>query len=163
MFTMFKLDLHVCLSFFSELMNLSKITGWISPERRDIFTFSDGNMDDLNILGYKGAMLCELKLIKVPVPEGFIISCDACTDYLVGFGCFEQPGSAVLAPQLSPHLCSEISQHIHQLEKVTGSFFGIANVGQNVALPTINTPLLISIRVSTNIAVEGEICFDQFD
>ena len=137
-------------------MALSKLTEWIAPGKKCIYNFSEGCLDDRSILGYKGAMLCEMRRIKVPIPDGFIVSSDACTDYLFGEG-DEKPSRIKHTAQLPIHLCSDIHKHIHKLEKSSGKLFGVAPVEPKTAIPPINTPLLLSIRVSTRIPLKGKV------
>ena len=46
-----------------------------------VYSFKEGNKDMRNILGGKGANLCEMAKIGLPVPNGFIVSTDACNNY----------------------------------------------------------------------------------
>lgn len=131
-------------------MALSKLAEWITPGKKLVYNFSDGSLDDRNLLGYKGALLCEMKRIKIPVPDGFIVSTDACTDFLYGVE-DGKPSRMKHSTQLPLQLCSEITKHIHELEKDSGKVFGIGS-----SCTAIDTPLLISLRVSTKIPLKGK-------
>jgi len=140
-------------------MALSKLTEWMTPGKKFVYDFSEGSLDDRSLLGYKGAMLCEMRRINVPIPDGFIVSSDACTDYLFGEGDGKPSRIKSTSAALPLHLCSEVNKHIHELEKSSGKLFGIGGVEPKTApsAATVSTPLLLSIRVSTKFSLKGKL------
>ena len=46
-----------------------------------VYSFNEGNKDMRSLLGGKGANLCEMTKLGLPVPKGFIVTTEACTDY----------------------------------------------------------------------------------
>eukprot|EP01041_Mallomonas_annulata_P008833 gene8833-18295_t len=115
---------------------LSRLAFWAShPDKKRVFGFKEGNIDDANLLGQKGANLCELYKMGLPVPNGFIITSEACSE-------FYHSGNI-----MSEDLLNEYIRHIHQIERKTGRIFG----GTDVLTP----PLLVSIRSSTSVRCPG--------
>jgi pyruvate, orthophosphate dikinase len=96
-----------------------------------IFPFHSGDGKNKRLLGGKGAGLCEMTQIGLPVPPGFVISTEACIAYLAH-------------DRLPDGLMDAVMVAIHALEHSTGKGFGDA---QN--------PLLISVRSGSAISMPG--------
>ena len=88
-----------------------------------VYTFKEGNMTMRNLLGGKGANLAEMTEIGLPVPQGFTITTEACTQY------YED------GKQINPEIQAQIMEYIEKMEKITGKKFG-----------DLENPLLVSVR-----------------
>jgi pyruvate,orthophosphate dikinase len=97
-----------------------------------IYFFDEGNGKDKKLLGGKGAGLCEMTRLGLPVPPGFVISTQACKLF---FG----NGS-----HLPEGLMDDVNAHMHKLESLTGKKFGGAS-----------NPLLVSVRSGSAISMPG--------
>ncbi len=98
---------------------------------RFIYPFKDGNKDMKNILGGKGANLCEMSKIGLPVPPGFILGTKACMAFYKNKQILEKG------------MIEEIINGLNELENQTGKSFG----GQK--------PLLLSIRSGAPVSMPG--------
>jgi len=98
-----------------------------------VFSFEEGDGKNKKLLGGKGANLCEMTQIGLPVPPGFVISTEACLSYLAQ----DKRG-------LQPELMEQIREAMAELEKKTGKGFGN---------PT--DPLLVSVRSGAAISMPG--------
>lgn len=98
---------------------------------RYIYSFHDGDGKNKVLLGGKGANLCEMTQIGLNVPPGFVITTEACLDYLKNH-------------QLPDGLMDDVKLHIHEIEQSTGKRFG-ASVH----------PLLVSVRSGSAISMPG--------
>ena len=76
-----------------------------------VYSFNEGNGSMREVLGGKGANLCEMINLGLPVPKGFIVSTDACIDYYKN------------NMNISPLIVSQIEEKISNLEKETGKRF----------------------------------------
>ncbi len=85
-----------------------------------------------NILGGKGAGLAEMTAAGMPVPQGFTITTDACTQYYTD------------GRQINEKIQNDIFEHMKGLEKITGKTFG-----------DINNPLLVSVRSGARQSMPG--------
>ncbi|MFI3297417.1 MAG: pyruvate, phosphate dikinase [bacterium] len=94
---------------------------------------AEGGADDRNLLGGKGANLCEMNLIGVPVPPGFTITTEVCTEY------FEHGKEAVVAA-----LKAEVEAAIANVEVLMNSKFG-----------DVSNPLLVSVRSGSRASMPG--------
>ena len=99
---------------------------------KDIYAFEDGSGKSKKLLGGKGAGLCEMTRLKLPVPPGFIITTQVCDVYY-------QNGK-----KLPDGLMSKVRKHIAKLEKKTGKGWG-----------SKTNPLLISVRSGAAISMPG--------
>ncbi len=97
-----------------------------------VYLFSEGNKDMRDLLGGKGANLAEMTNIGMPVPRGFTITTEACTNY------YEQKET------ISEEITNEILSKVEELEKMTGKTFGDK---QN--------PLLVSVRSGARASMPG--------
>jgi len=96
------------------------------------YLFTEGNANMREILGGKGANLAEMTNIGLPVPQGFTISTEACTQY------YED------GRQINPEIMAEIMEYIEKMEGVTGKKFG-----------DLENPLLVSVRSGARASMPG--------
>ncbi len=96
------------------------------------YLFTEGNATMREILGGKGANLAEMTNIGLPVPQGFTISTEACTQY------YED------GRQINPSIQAEIMDYIDKMEKITGKKFGDKE-----------NPLLVSVRSGARASMPG--------
>jgi len=96
------------------------------------YLFTEGNADMRELLGGKGANLAEMTNIGLPVPQGFTISTEACTQY------YED------GKQINPEIMAEIMEYIEKMEKITGKKFG-----------DHENPLLVSVRSGARASMPG--------
>ena len=99
--------------------------------KKYVYAFSEGDGHNKHLLGGKGANLCEMTQIGLNVPPGFVITTEACLEYLEN-------------RQLPASLLQEVHQHITQLERQTGNTFG-----------GTDQPLLVSVRSGSAISMPG--------
>lgn len=97
-----------------------------------VYSFKDGNKNMRDSLGGKGANLCEMTNIGLPVPSGFIVSTKACLRY------YEDNFT------INDKILSEIDNHIKELEKESSKNFGDPN-----------KPLLVSVRSGARVSMPG--------
>ena len=95
------------------------------------YLFSEGNANMRELLGGKGANLAEMTNIGLPVPQGFTITTEACTQY------YENNG-------ISDEIMSEINEYIVKMEEITGKKFGDKE-----------NPLLVSVRSGARASMPG--------
>ena len=96
------------------------------------YLFTEGNANMRELLGGKGANLAEMTNIGLPVPQGFTISTEACTQY------YED------GRQINPEIQAEINEYIVKMEEVTGKKFG-----------DLENPLLVSVRSGARASMPG--------
>ncbi len=96
------------------------------------YLFTEGNANMREILGGKGANLAEMTGMGLPVPQGFTISTEACTQY------YED------GRQINAEILAEIMEYIEKMEKVTGKKFG-----------DLENPLLVSVRSGARASMPG--------
>ncbi len=96
------------------------------------YLFSEGNANMRELLGGKGANLAEMTNIGLPVPQGFTISTEACTQY------YED------GKKINPSIEAEIMEYIEKMEKITGKKFG-----------DHENPLLVSVRSGARASMPG--------
>ena len=96
------------------------------------YLFSEGNADMRELLGGKGANLAEMTNIGLPVPQGFTITTEACTQY------YED------GRDINSSIMSEITEYIGKMEKITGKKFG-----------DTKNPLLVSVRSGARASMPG--------
>ena len=95
------------------------------------YLFSEGNANMRELLGGKGANLAEMTNIGLPVPQGFTITTEACTQY------YEDGG-------ISDAIMAEINEYIVKMEGITGKKFGDKE-----------NPLLVSVRSGARASMPG--------
>ena len=76
------------------------------------YLFTEGNAGMRELLGGKGANLAEMTNIGLPVPQGFTITTEACTQY------YED------GQKINDEICAEIMEYIEKMEGITGKKFG---------------------------------------
>ena len=96
------------------------------------YLFTEGNANMRELLGGKGANLAEMTNIGLPVPQGFTITTEACTQY------YED------GQKINDAIVAEIMEYIEKMEQITGKKFGDA---QN--------PLLVSVRSGARASMPG--------
>src|SRR5574344_2692242 len=97
-----------------------------------VYLFKEGNADMRNLLGGKGANLAEMTNIGLPVPQGFTITTEACTQY------YED------GKEINSEIQSQINEHIAKMEEITGKKFGDKE-----------NPLLVSVRSGARASMHG--------
>ncbi|MCR4877470.1 MAG: pyruvate, phosphate dikinase [Clostridiales bacterium] len=100
--------------------------------KKYLYLFSEGNAQMRELLGGKGANLAEMTNIGLPVPQGFTISTEACTQY------YED------GRQINDEIQAQIMEYIEKMEKINGKKFGDR---QN--------PLLVSVRSGARASMPG--------
>ena len=96
------------------------------------YLFSEGNADMRELLGGKGANLAEMTGMGLPVPQGFTISTEACTQY------YEDDR------KINEGIMAEINEYITKMEEITGKKFGDKE-----------NPLLVSVRSGARASMPG--------
>ena len=96
------------------------------------YLFTEGNANMRELLGGKGANLAEMTNIGLPVPQGFTITTEACTQY------YED------GKQINPTIMAEIMEYIEKMESITGKKFG-----------DLENPLLVSVRSGARASMPG--------
>ena len=97
-----------------------------------VYLFTEGNADMRNLLGGKGANLAEMTNLGLPVPQGFTITTEACTQY------YED------GRQINDEIMGQIMEHISKMEEITGKKFGDKE-----------NPLLVSVRSGARASMPG--------
>ena len=97
-----------------------------------VYLFSEGNADMRNLLGGKGANLAEMTNLGLPVPQGFTITTEACTQY------YED------GRQINDEIQGQIMEYIIKMEEITGKKFGDKE-----------NPLLVSVRSGARASMPG--------
>ena len=100
--------------------------------KKYVYLFSEGNANMRELLGGKGANLAEMTNLGLPVPQGFTISTEACTQY------YED------GREINPEIKAEITEYISKLEEITGKKFGDKE-----------NPLLVSVRSGARASMPG--------
>ena len=96
------------------------------------YLFTEGNATMRELLGGKGANLAEMTNIGLPVPQGFTITTEACTQYY-------EDGRTI-----NPDIMAEINEYIGKMEEITGKKFGDKE-----------NPLLVSVRSGARASMPG--------
>lgn len=97
-----------------------------------VYLFTEGNADMRNLLGGKGANLAEMTNIGLPVPQGFTITTEACTQY------YED------GREINDDIQKQINEYIVKMEEITGKKFGDKE-----------NPLLVSVRSGARASMPG--------
>ncbi len=101
-------------------------------QQKFVYQFKEGNGTMRELLGGKGANLAEMTSLNMPVPQGFIITTEACTKYY-------EDGEMIIPP-----IIKEIREHVALLEKETNKEFG-----------GLENPLLVSVRSGSRASMPG--------
>ena len=97
-----------------------------------VYLFKEGDASMRNLLGGKGANLAEMTKLGLPVPQGFTISTEACTQY------YED------GRQINDEIQAQINEAIVKMEEITGKKFG-----------DLENPLLVSVRSGARASMPG--------
>ena len=100
--------------------------------KKFVYLFSEGNGSMRELLGGKGTNLAEMTNLGMPVPQGFTITTEACTQYYAD------------GEQINEEIQSEIMQYVAKLEQITGKKFG-----------DLSNPLLVSVRSGARASMPG--------
>ena len=100
--------------------------------RKWVYLFTEGKAEMRELLGGKGANLAEMTNIGLPVPQGFTVTTEACTQY------YED------GKKINDEIISQIDEHIEKLEGITGKKFG-----------DHENPLLVSVRSGARASMPG--------
>ncbi|MBQ7480363.1 MAG: pyruvate, phosphate dikinase [Lachnospiraceae bacterium] len=100
--------------------------------RKWVYLFSEGSADMRNLLGGKGANLAEMTNLGLPVPQGFTITTEACTQY------YED------GREINAEIRAQIDEYILKMEEITGKKFGDKE-----------NPLLVSVRSGARASMPG--------
>jgi pyruvate,orthophosphate dikinase len=100
--------------------------------RKWVYLFTEGNASMKNLLGGKGANLAEMTNLGLPVPQGFTITTEACTQY------YED------GEKINDEIMDQIMEHITKMEEITGKKFGDKE-----------NPLLVSVRSGARASMPG--------
>ena len=97
-----------------------------------VYMFTEGNATMRNLLGGKGANLAEMTNLGLPVPQGFTITTEACTQY------YED------GRKINDEIMEQIMESITKMEEITGKKFGDKE-----------NPLLVSVRSGARASMPG--------
>ena len=97
-----------------------------------VYAFKEGNAEMKNLLGGKGANLAEMTNLGLPIPQGFTVTTEACTEY------YNQ------GKKISSEIEKQIFEALAELEKIQGKKFG-----------DVNDPLLVSVRSGARASMPG--------
>ena len=97
-----------------------------------VYLFSEGNGSMRELLGGKGANLAEMTNLGMPVPQGFTITTEACTQY------YED------GEKINDEIQAQIMEYITKMEEITGKKFG-----------DLENPLLVSVRSGARASMPG--------
>ena len=97
-----------------------------------VYMFTEGNANMRNLLGGKGANLAEMTNLGLPVPQGFTITTEACTQY------YED------GREINAEIQAQINEYIEKMEEITGKKFGDKE-----------NPLLVSVRSGARASMPG--------
>lgn len=100
--------------------------------KKYVYLFTEGNGSMRELLGGKGANLAEMTNLGMPVPQGFTITTEACTQY------YED------GEKINDEIKAEIMRYITEMEKITGKKFG-----------DLENPLLVSVRSGSRASMPG--------
>ena len=97
-----------------------------------VYMFKEGNADMRNLLGGKGANLAEMTNLGLPIPQGFTVTTEACTDYYTQ------------GKQISDEIKEQIFAALKKVEEINGKKFGDPE-----------NPLLVSVRSGARASMPG--------
>ena len=100
--------------------------------KKYVYLFSEGNAKMRELLGGKGANLAEMTNIGLPVPQGFTITTEACTQY------YED------GRQINDEIMAEIMANVEKMEEINGKKFG-----------DLENPMLVSVRSGARASMPG--------
>ncbi len=100
--------------------------------KKYVYLFSEGNANMRELLGGKGANLAEMTNIGLPVPQGFTITTEACTQYY-------EDGRTI-----NDEIMAEVNRYVKKMEEMNGKKFG-----------DLKNPLLVSVRSGARASMPG--------
>lgn len=100
--------------------------------KKYVYLFHEGNASMRNLLGGKGANLAEMTNLGIPVPQGFIVTTEACVKYYDD------------GKKISDEVVGQVEKGVLELEKVSGKKFG-----------SLENPLLVSVRSGARVSMPG--------
>ena len=100
--------------------------------KKYVYLFSEGAEDQKNLLGGKGANLAGMTRLGIPVPQGFIVTTEACNKYYDD------------GKKITDEVTNQIHASMAELEKISGKEFG-----------SKNNPLLVSVRSAARVSMPG--------
>ena len=100
--------------------------------KKYVYMFKEADPKNKNLLGAKGAILCQLTKLKLPVPKGFIVTTEMCINF------FENPAS------FENGFKKQTLNYLRKLENATGKTFG-----------GYDNPLLVSVRSGARVSMPG--------
>ena len=101
-------------------------------DKKFVYLFSEGNKDMRELLGGKGANLAEMTNLGLPIPQGFTVTTEACTDYYKN------------NKEISEEIINQILDALKKLEETEGKKFGDESM-----------PLLVSVRSGARASMPG--------
>ena len=124
------------------MLSVAALCGWAATDlsnvggkfmsKKYVYLFSEGDASMRELLGGKGANLAEMTKIGLPVPQGFTITTEACTQY------YED------GRKINSEIQAQIMEYIIKMEEITGKKFG-----------DIENPLLVSVRSGARASMPG--------
>ena len=100
--------------------------------KKFVYQFKEVEKADKNLFGGKGANLAEMTKLGMPVPQGFIVTTEACTQYYKD------------GRKINDEIMDQINKKLAELEKITGKKFG-----------DVKNPLLVSVRSGARVSMPG--------
>ena len=120
------------MRFISQTIIYSYLGGNFTMANKWVYMFSEGDMTMRNLLGGKGANLAEMTNIGLPVPQGFTVTTEACTQY------YED------GRQINDEIMAQIMDGVKKMEEINGKKFGDSE-----------NPLLVSVRSGARASMPG--------
>ena len=114
------------------MTRLENRKGVLFMSHKYVYLFTEGNGKMRELLGGKGANLAEMTNIGLPVPQGFTISTEACTQY------YED------GQKINDEIMSQIMEYVDKMEQINGKKFG-----------SLENPLLVSVRSGARASMPG--------
>ena len=129
-----KLEINIiyCTIYISEIVILTIRAGGIFMSKKWVYKFKEGNAEMRNLLGGKGANLAEMTNLDLPIPQGFTVTTEACTDYY-------ESGKVI-----TDEIKDQIFEAMAWLEELNGKKFG-----------DMERPLLVSVRSGARASMPG--------
>lgn len=116
----------------TNIKNVKRIQEVIIQMAKWVYLFKEGKADMKNLLGGKGANLAEMTNLGLPIPQGFTVTTEACTDYYTS------------GKMITDEIKGQIFDAIGELEKIQGKKFG-----------DTEDPLLVSVRSGARASMPG--------
>jgi len=123
---------HQVYTYYVETLAVQFNLGGIFTMAKWVYLFKEGNADMRNLLGGKGANLAEMTNLGLPIPQGFTVTTEACTDYYTS------------GKQITDEIKTQIFDALKVLEEIQGKKFG-----------DTEDPLLVSVRSGARASMPG--------